>query len=50
MDQTQLKKLAQRLHSYLKPQLGVAFKLGNALDLGCRLARFAPLAGGVVVS
>ena len=33
MDQSQLKQCAKRLHSYLQPQLGVAFKLGNALDL-----------------
>jgi len=33
MDIAQLKQLAKRLHSFLQPQLGAAFKLGQAQEL-----------------
>lgn len=33
MDITQFKQLAKQLHSFLKPQLGPAFKLGQAQEL-----------------
>lgn len=38
MDQIEFKQLAKRLHNYLVPHLGVAFKLGHAQELLAVLA------------
>lgn len=38
MDITQFKQLAKQLHSFLKPQLGPAFKLGQAQELMATVA------------